>query len=143
MLIVFSSIFGLNKLISDMEDCDDEDYLVGGEGWCYDWNPPYNSCHIIFEVWHYTAELEEEKEIYVHFRRTHEENWTTRMMGFVQEEGLCSRYYYLLWRGTLQEESETCYVYFTCEHNGNAGRDPNSGYHTLLIYDDCTCEWNP
>jgi len=140
MLIVASAIFGFKKLYSSMEDCNPDDYLVGGEGKASGCFPGY--CWVSFLVWHYTAEFEEGEEIWMHWTRDHE-TWNHDMLTFDGEDSLCLRF----WCGGPEPRPETrdvWYVYFTCtEHNGNNGRDPNTGEYVFVFENDCSYSWTP
>ena len=139
-IVITSAFFGVNYLFSGLEDCDPEDYLVGGEGES-DGCPlfPLTHCRAMFFVWHYTAALGEEEEIWMHWSPDNV-RWQHDMMTFDGEDSLCSRF----WCGGPEpkpETSDTWYLYFTCDHDGDDGRDPNYGYYTFTFYNDCTYTW--
>ena len=140
MLVVIAGFFGVKHIYSGPEDCDPNDYLVGGEA--YVSGPEFEKCFVSFYVYHYTSEIKVGEVIWVNFKLRDSVIWSHEMMGFIDFHGLCSEY------GVAtdiyppgEEEIKQYNVYFTCGHSGNDGRDPNNGNYLLTIYDDCTYDW--
>jgi hypothetical protein len=138
MLVTICLIYSGQKLYSHTT-CDDVDYLCCGSvdphGSLVD--PAY--CDYDVNVLHYTAELYEDEEIYVHVQDRDNELYGFRqMIGFRNSAALCSIYggYVWLLKGHRYR------IWFQCDHlaYGDNGRDPDGFEYYNVNVPSNTCE---
>ena len=133
-LVTICLIYTTEYLYSHTE-CSPWDYLCCGSVTLFGQaDPPYVHCVYLTEVLHYTDALVEDEEIYVHGQNINDINdYFMQMMGYKNEAALCSVYA----KFVLLEPGQTYNIWFTCEHSGDNGRDPDSGYYVVEVPLDC------